>query len=683
MGANFAVYAGEADAVEVCLFDAGGGETRLELPEMHGHVWHGYLPFIEPGQLYGYRAHGPYDPSRGLLYNPNKLLLDPYSRAITGDVVGGRALLAYDVDDRSCPSPLDSAPSMPRSVLVNPYFDWGNDHRPSVHINDSVIYEVHVKGATKLHPEIPEELRGTYLGLAHPAFIDHLQKLGITAVELLPVHQHVDEPFLVKRGLTNYWGYNTIAFFAPHQGYVAGHTTTSAVQEFRTMVKALHEAGIEVILDVVYNHTAEGNHLGPTLCFKGLDNRFYRWVPHQPGVFLDFTGTGNSFNMDHPFVLQLIMDSLRYWVTEMHVDGFRFDLAVTLAREHYRPDRLSAFFDLIQQDPVLDRVTLIAEPWDVGMGGYQVGNFPPGWSEWNGKYRDCVRDYWRASSGELPELATRLAGSSDLYSLEGRTPYASINFITAHDGFTLRDLVSYDEKHNEANKEANRDGADDNRSWNCGVEGPTDDPVVDALRSRQQRNFLTTLLLSQGTPMLLGGDEFGRTQQGNNNAYCQDSEISWFDWSAVDHDLLEFTTKLIALSKEHPVLRRRRFLTGHSVDGNLPDLGWFRPDGHEMSPNDWSAGTLSIGAFFNGDAISERGANGEQVVDQSFYFCCNSYWEPVDFVLPAGFGEHWEVVVDTGGWTVATTSRFHAGDHVSVTSRSMVVLRRPSLTAPR
>ena len=462
-------------------------------------------------------------------------------------------------------------------MIVNPYFDWGNDSPPKVPITDTVIYEVHVKGATKLHPDIPEELRGTYLGLGHPAFVEHLQRLGVTAVELLPVHEHVDEPFLVEKGLVNYWGYNSIGYFAPDQRYAAGHHPSSQVQEFRRMVQALHDAGIEVILDVVYNHTGEGSHLGPTLCFKGFDNRFYRWLPNDPGVYLDFTGCGNSLNMDHPFVLQMVMDSLRYWVTEMHVDGFRFDLAVTLARENYTPDRLSAFFDLIQQDPVLDQVKLIAEPWDVGVGGYMVGNFPPGWGEWNGKYRDCVRDYWRADSGVLPELATRIAGSSDLYTLEGRTPYASINFITAHDGFTLRDLVSYDTKHNEANKEDNRDGANDNSSWNCGAEGPTDDPVVNALRARQQRNFLTTLLLSQGIPMLLGGDEFGRTQQGNNNAYCQDSEISWFDWSAVDEDLYSFTAELIALRKAHPVLRRRRFLTGTATNGDLPDLAWFRP----------------------------------------------------------------------------------------------------------
>ncbi len=446
------------------------------------------------------------------------------------------------------------------------------------------------------------------------------------------------------------------------------------------MVKALHEAGLEVILDVVYNHTGEGNHLGPTLCLKGFDNRFYRWQPDDPGVYLDFTGTGNSLNMDHPFVLQMIMDSLRYWVTEMHVDGFRFDLAVTLARDNYRPDRLSAFFDLMQQDPVLDRVKLIAEPWDVGAGGYQVGNFPPGWSEWNGKYRDCVRDYWRGDSGVLPEFATRLAGSSDLYSLEGRTPYASINFVTAHDGFTLRDLVTYDDKHNEANKEANRDGTDDNRSWNCGVEGPTDDPVVNALRSRQQRNFLTTLLLSQGTPMLVGGDEFGRTQQGNNNAYCQDSDISWFDWGPFDQDLATFTAGLIALRKQHPVLRRRRFLSGTAVDGGLPDLAWLRPDGQVMEPEDWGAGVLSVGAFFNGDAITERGTNGERLVDHSFFLCCNSYWAPETFHLPATFGDGWEVVVDTGAWTVATTGKLAGGDAVAVGARAMVVLRRPPIT---
>ena len=627
MGANVAVYGGQAEAVELCLFEEGS-ETRLELPEMHGHVWHGHLPFVEPGQQYGFRVHGPFDRAKGLLYNPNKLLLDPYARAISGRVVDDDTLLAYVPGHPETPSGLDSAGSVPRSVIVNPYFDWGNDSPPKVPITDTVIYEVHVKGATKLHPDIPEELRGTYIGLGHPAFVEHLQRLGVTAVELLPVHEHVNEPFLVEKGLVNYWGYNSIGYFAPDQRYATGHHPTSQVQEFRRMVQALHDAGIEVILDVVYNHTGEGNHLGPTLCFKGFDNRFYRWLPDDPGVYLDFTGCGNSLNMDHPFVLQMVMDSLRYWVTEMHVDGFRFDLAVTLARENYTPDRLSAFFDLIQQDPVLDQVKLIAEPWDVGVGGYMVGNFPPGWGEWNGKYRDCVRDYWRADSGVLPEFATRIAGSSDLYTLEGRTPYASINFITAHDGFTLRDLVSYDAKHNEANKEDNRDGTNDNSSWNCGAEGPTDDPVVNALRARQQRNFLTTLLLSQGIPMLLGGDEFGRTQQGNNNAYCQDSEISWFDWSALDEDLCSFTAELIALRKAHPVLRRRRFLTGTETNGDLPDLAWFRPDGERMADADWGSGVLSIGAFFNGDAITERAMNGEEIVDSSFFFAINSYWEP-------------------------------------------------------
>src|SRR6516164_3045333 len=570
-GTNFAVFSEVAELVELCLFANDGAETRVALREVDGFIWHGYLPGVGPGQRYGYRVHGPYDPAAGNRCNPAKLLLDPYAKAIEGSVRWDPAVYGYPFGHPDERSDANSAPHMPRSVVVNPYFDWRLDRPPRTPYHETVIYEAHVRGLTRLHPELPQELRGTYQGLAHPVVVRYLQELGITAVELMPIHQFVSDDALARHGLANYWGYNTIGFFAPHNAYSASGSRGQQVPEFKAMVRTLHEAGIEVILDVVYNHTAEGSHLGPTLSFRGIDNAaYYRLVDRDPRFYLDTTGTGNSLLVRHPHVLQMIMDSLRYWVIEMHVDGFRFDLTAALARQFHEVDRLSAFFDLVQQDPVVSQVKLIAEPWDVGEGGYHVGNFPPLWSEWNGKYRDTVRDFWRGQSATLPEFASRLTGSSDLYASDGRHPVASINFVTAHDGFTLADLVSYDHKHNEANGEDNRDGRDDNRSWNCGVEGPTDDPEVNELRALQQRNLLATLLLSQGVPMLLGGDEMGRTQHGNNNAYCQDSETSWlnWDWSAEEQEFLEFVARMVTLRREHPVFARRRFLQGRTVEGD-------------------------------------------------------------------------------------------------------------------
>ncbi|MFA9431751.1 glycogen debranching protein GlgX, partial [Egicoccus sp. AB-alg2] len=625
-GTNFALFSEAADRVELCLFDEAGEEQRVRLTEVTGYVWHGYLPTIGPGQRYGYRVHGPYDPANGSRCNPSKLLIDPYAKAVDGELQWNQAVFGYTFGDPDGPpNTEDSAPFVPRSVVANPYFEWGDDRHPHTPMHETVIYEVHTKGLTQRHPDVPENQRGTYAGLTHPAVIDYLTDLGVTAVELLPVHRHVPESDLVERGLTNYWGYNSIAYLAPHDGYASG-SAEQAVTEFKQMVKTLHRAGIEVILDVVYNHTAEGNHLGPTLSLKGIDNgAYYRLVDGDPRYYMDYTGTGNSMNMRHPHVLQLIMDSLRYWVNEMHVDGFRFDLASTLARELHDVDRLSTFFEVIQQDPVISQVKLIAEPWDVGEGGYQVGNFPPLWSEWNGIYRDTIRDFWRGESATLPEFASRLTGSSDLYESDTRRPGASINFVTAHDGFTLADLVSYNDKHNEANGEDNRDGTDDNRSWNCGVEGPTDDPDVLALRARQQRNFLTTLLLSQGVPMLLGGDELGRTQGGNNNGYCQDNEISWYDWDAVDEDLLAFTRGLIGLRAEHPIFRRRRWFQGRPLRGEeIDDIAWLRPDGTEMDDEDWDASyAKSLQVFLNGRGIASPDPRGQQIVDDSFLVLFN------------------------------------------------------------
>ena len=647
-GTNFSLFSEVAEKVELCLFDDDGFEQRITLDEVDASCWHAYLPSVAPGQRYGYRVHGPWNPEEGQRCNPAKLLLDPYAKAIEGEVEWDQACFPYNFGDENSRNDDDSAPHVPRSVVHNPYFDWGNDRPPDIQLNESVIYEMHVKGFTARHPGIPEAQRGTYAGLGHPAAIEYLQDLGVTAVELLPVHQFVHDSQLVERGLRNYWGYNSIGFLAPHNEYASGGQRGEQVAEFKAMVRAMHEAGIEVILDVVYNHTAEGNQLGPMLSMKGIDNAaYYRLVADEPQFYYDTTGTGNSLNVGHPHTLQLIMDSLRYWVTEMHVDGFRFDLAASLARQFHEVDRLSAFFDLIQQDPVVSQVKLIAEPWDIGEGGYQVGNFPALWSEWNGKYRDTVRDFWRGEPATLGEFATRLTGSSDLYQADSRHPGASVNFVTAHDGFTLRDLVSYNEKHNEANGEDNRDGSDDNRSWNCGAEGETDDRNILTLRRRQQRNFLATLMLSQGVTMLLGGDEAGRTQGGNNNAYCQDNEITWHDWDDIDENLLEFTKRLIALRREHPVLRRRRWFQGRPIRGTV-DLGWCKPDGTEMSDEDWDSGLAnSVGVFLNGEAITDRDRRGQHVTDDSFLLLFNAHSDTIDWSLPEQWGKRWEAVFDT------------------------------------
>jgi isoamylase len=684
-GTNFALFSEVAEQVELCLFDDDGNETRVPLREVDGFVWHGYLLGVGPGQRYGYRVHGPYRPAAGQRCNPAKLLLDPYAKAIEGAVNWHPAVFAYPFDDPDGRNDADSAPHVPRSVVINPYFDWGMDRPPRTPYHETVIYEAHVRGLTKLHPQVPQEERGTYRGLAHPAVIEHLKGLGVTAIELMPVHQFVTDGGLADRGLANYWGYNTIGYFAPHNAYSATGAGGQQVQEFKSMVRDLHEAGIEVILDVVYNHTAEGNHLGPTLCFRGVDNAaYYRLTDQDLRYYLDTTGTGNSLLMRHPHVLQMIMDSLRYWVTEMHVDGFRFDLAAALARQFHEVDRLSAFFDLVQQDPVVSQVKLIAEPWDVGVGGYQVGNFPPLWSEWNGKYRDTVRDFWRGEPATLPEFASRLTGSSDLYQDDARRPVASVNFVTCHDGFTLADLVSYNHKHNEGNGEGNRDGTDDNRSWNCGAEGPTRDPGILALRARQRRNFLATLLVSQGIPMLLAGDEFGRSQRGNNNAYCQDNEISWLDWQQVDHELREFAAELLRFRASHPVFRRRRFFAGRSIRGDrreLGDIAWLTPGGEEMSDEDWEAGSARcMAVFLNGDAISEPGPRGERMSDDSFLLLFNASEQDVQFTIPPPrYGDRWAKEFDTSLPRAADAEEASAakpGDLVPVPSRSMQVLRR-------
>jgi isoamylase len=658
-GTNFALFSEVADRVELCLFDEAGAESRVELSEVDGFVWHGYLPAIGPGQRYGYRVHGRYDPRRGARCAPSKLLLDPYGKAVEGEVTWNEALFDYQWSDPRRPNTTNSAPFMPKNVVINPFFDWGNDRPPHIPYHETVIYEAHVRGLTLRHPQIPLHQRGTYAGLAHPAVIEHLKRIGVTAVELLPVHQFVPEQAMVARGLTNYWGYNTIGFLAPHNRYCSAGQRGEQVGEFKTMVKALHTAGIEIILDVVYNHTAEGDGRGPTLCFRGIDNHaYYRLDDSNPWRYVDYTGCGNSLNVRHPHSLQLIMDSLRYWILEMHVDGFRFDLASALARELHDVDRLSTFFDLVQQDPVVSQVKLIAEPWDVGEGGYQVGNFPPLWTEWNGKYRDTVRDYWRGQPATLPEFASRLTGSSDLYETSGRRPVASINFVTCHDGFTLADLVSYNSKHNEANGEDNRDGTDDNRSWNCGVEGPAEDSGIIELRARQERNFLVTLFLSQGIPMMLSGDEMGRTQAGNNNAYCQDNEISWVDWSraAGERDLLAFTQKLARLRRRHPVFRRRRFFQGAyrgAGDGSggdaAVDIAWLTPSGDEMTDADWRASyAKSVAVFLNGSAITEPDPRGDRVTDRKFLLLFNAGADPITFTIPeARLGTDWEIVVDT------------------------------------
>jgi glycogen operon protein len=685
-GTNFALFSEIGSKVELCLFDASGNEQRFPLPEKTGFAWHGYLAGIEPGQRYGYRVHGPWEPEKGARCNPAKLLLDPYARAVEGHPKWDESIYPYKMGEGDqALSGADSAPFMPRSVVTNPYFDWSEDRPPRHPWHETVVYEVHVKGFTQRHPEVPEEQRGKYAGMASPAAIEHLHSLGVTAVELLPIHQFVHSQHLLDKGLRNYWGYDSIGFFAPHNEYSSRGQRGEQVQEFKSMVKALHRAGIEVLLDVVYNHTCEGNHLGPMLSFKGIDNAaYYRTMADDPRYYMDYTGTGNSLNMRQPYTLQLLMDSLRYWIEEMHVDGFRFDLASALARELHEVDRLSAFFDLIQQDPVVSRVKLIAEPWDVGEGGYQVGNFPPQWSEWNGKYRDTVRDYWRGQDSLIGEFAQRFTGSSDLYASTGRKPHASVNFVTAHDGFTLRDLVSYNDKHNEANKEDNKDGDNNNRSWNCGAEGDAQDENVLKLRSRQIRNFLSTLLLSQGVPMLVAGDEMGRTQRGNNNGYCQDNEISWIDWEHQDEDLLEFTRALIKLRMEHPIFRRRGWFQGSELRGtDVKDLAWFTPDAKEMSDQDWQAGfAKSLGVFLNGASIQRMGEHGERVKDDSFYVIFNAHHEPLQFTLPpAQLAAKWGQVLDTSTENAPELRRsrkgqsLEAGAKLEVQPRSVVVLR--------
>lgn len=683
-GVNFALYSQVAQKVELCLFDEHDVETRIEMTERNSYVWHNYIPGLHPGQRYGYRVYGPYDPVHGLRCNPNKLLLDPYAKAIEGNIDGDESLFSYwfkSPDDNSAMNDLDSAAHTMKSAVINPYFDWGNDQHPYISYHDSVIYEAHVRGMTNLNMDVPLDIRGTYAGLAYPSVIEYLKKLGITAIELMPIHQFVNDSFLQEKGLSNYWGYNTIGFFAPHNAYSSSGERGEQVNEFKSMVKAYHRAGMEVILDVVYNHTAEGNHMGPTLSFKGIDNAsYYRLVEGDQQHYFDTTGTGNSLLMRSPHALQLITDSLRYWVTEMHVDGFRFDLAATLARQFQEVDKLSAFFDIVEQDPIISRVKLIAEPWDLGSGGYQVGGFPSSWSEWNGRYRDTVRDFWRSQPSTLPEFASRLMGSSDLYQVNGRRPVASVNFITAHDGFTMNDLVSYNEKHNEANGEGNRDGESNNRSWNCGVEGPTNIPDVNDLRQRQMRNMFATLLFSQGIPMICGGDEVARTQQGNNNAYCQDNEISWTNWHLDKgrKELLAFVSKLIHLRLDHPVLHRRRFFTGREPgdDSNtIPQVEWFDHTGSIMDMDDWqNTHAFSMMIYLNGSDIPEVDWYGNRMVDNDFILIFNAHYEPIMFTLPdERYGRKWQLVVDTHNPNEPALS-YEAGFMITAQSRSFLML---------
>ena len=683
-GVNFALFSQVAEKVELCLFDEEDHETRIEMTEQNSYVWHNYIPGLQPGQRYGYRVYGPYNPALGQRCNPSKLLLDPYAKAIEGNIDDDPSLFSYDMsnpDDINAINTQDSAAHTMKSVVVNPYFDWGNDQHPNISYHDSVIYEAHVRGMTNLNQDVPPDIRGTYAGLAYPAVIDYLKKLGITAIELMPIHQFVNDSFLQQKGLSNYWGYNTIGFFAPHNAYSSVGERGQQVNEFKSMVKAYHRAGMEVILDVVYNHTAKGNHMGPTLSFKGIDNQaYYRLVDNDPYHYFDTTGTGNSLLMRSPHALQLITDSLRYWVTEMHVDGFRFDLAATLARQFQEVDKLSAFFDIVEQDPVISRVKLIAEPWDLGSGGYQVGGFPSSWSEGNGRYRDCVRDFWRSQPSTLPEFASRLMGSSDLYEVNGRRPVASVNFVTAHDGFTLNDLVSYNEKHNDANGEGNRDGESNNRSWNCGVEGETTIRDVNELRQRQMRNMFSTLLVSQGIPMICGGDEVARTQQGNNNAYCQDNEISWTHWDLDDDrkSLLAFVSKLIHLRLDHPVLHRRRFFTGRKAgdDPNtIPEVEWFDHTGSIMDMNDWqNTHAFSMMVYLNGADIPEMDYYGNPTVDNDFILIFNAHYEPIQFTLPdENYGSKWKLVVDTYN-PDGPELNYEAGFAITAQSRSFMLL---------
>lgn len=679
VGTNFSLFSEIAERVELCLFDDDDKETRVDLEEVTGYCWHGYLPAIGPGQRYGYRVHGPWDPKNGHKCNPAKLLLDPYAKAFSGRIEWDEAVFPYNFKKgHEHRSESDSGPFIPRCLVNQPFFDWNGDRLLRIPWHETIIYETHVKGLTMNHPDVPDELRGTYAGLAHPAIINYLTELNITAVELLPIHQFVHDKHLIDRNLRNYWGYNSISYFAPHDEYVSDFRAGGAVAEFKNMVKTLHRAGIEVILDVVYNHTAEGNHLGPMLSLKGIDNAYYYRLTDDKRYFMDYTGCGNSLNMRNPHVLQLIMDSLRYWILEMHVDGFRFDLAATLARELHDVNKLSAFFDIIQQDPVINQVKLIAEPWDIGEGGYQVGNFPPVWTEWNGKFRDCIRDFWRGEEQTLQEFASRFTGSSDLYENSSRRPFASINFVTCHDGFTMTDLVSYNEKHNEANGEDNNDGESHNRSWNCGAEGPTDDVEVIRLRKRQIRNFLATLLLSQGVPMLLGGDEIGRTQQGNNNTYCQDNEITWYDWKAVDEELLEFCRKLIRFRRSHPAFRRRGWFQGKLIHGSgTRDIAWFTIQGEEMTEQDWEHGyTQTLGIYLNG-AVRAPNPQKEALTDDNFYILINAHHEPLSCTLPdAQFADRWLFVFGTDGdWDESGEEEYEAGDRIEIEARSLIVLR--------
>lgn len=683
-GVNFAIYASNATKVELCLFKTPQDEVeyvKIDICEHSHHIWHTYIPHLKPGQLYGYRVHGPYEPENGLRYNANKLLIDPYAKAISGVIDWHDSLFGYDVysnDKDFAFSETDSAPFIPKSVVINPKFDWEDDCSPHTSYQNTIIYEAHVKGFTKLHPEIPEEIRGSYAAMGHRVTIQYLKKLGITAIELMPIQHFVADRHLVEQGLTNYWGYNTIGFFAPDARYASSGKCGEQVTEFKQMVKELHKAGIEVILDVVYNHTAEGNHLGPTLSFKGIDNEGYYRLTEDKRFYMDYTGTGNTLNAYLPNVLRLLMDSLRYWITEMHVDGFRFDLASTLARGLHEVDRLSAFFDIIHQDPIISQVKLIAEPWDIGEGGYQVGKFPQGWGEWNGKYRDCVRDYWRGEHSTLAEFAQRFTGSADLYKDDFRNPTASINFITAHDGFTLNDLVTYNEKHNEANGENNNDGESHNRSNNYGVEGPTDDEVINQIREQQKRNFITTLFLSQGVPMMVAGDEMSRTQKGNNNAYCQDNEISWIDWENADQELMEFTSKLIHFRRKHPAFARKRWFRGAPIKG-VEDIAWFLPEGEQLSDDHWNNDfAKSLAVFINGRALRTRNEVGEAMIDDGFYVIFNAHWEPVEYKLPGDlYAKNWTKIIDTTGHEVVDEDTYEADSTITVGGRSIVVLHHP------
>ena len=688
-GVNFALFSENATGVTLCLFDAEDEKetARIKLTEYTDQVWHVYLPGIKPGQLYGYRVDGPWDPEKGLLFNESHLLLDPYAKAINGRIDWSDAMFGYQVqsedEDRDLiKNETESADGMNKSVVIDHKFDWGDENRPNTPLHNSIIYELHVKGFTARHPDVDPSIKGTYKGLSHPKVIEHLKAMGVTAVELMPVHQFVNDRHLVENGLSNYWGYNSIGFFAPHSAYASSGSNGEQVTEFKEMVKALHKADLEVILDVVYNHTAEGNHYGPTLCFKGIDNQaYYRLVEDTPRYYMDYTGTGNSLNMLHPRTLQLVMDSLRYWITEMHVDGFRFDLASTLARGLLEVGKLSTFLDTIHQDPIISQVKLIAEPWDIGEGGYQVGNFPILWAEWNGKYRDSVRRFWKGDESEVAELAFRLSGSSDLYMMNGRQPSASINFITAHDGFTLNDLVSYDEKHNEANKEDNKDGESENLSWNCGVEGPTDDPEINELREQQKRNFMATLLLSQGVPMICSGDEYGRTQLGNNNGYCQDNEISWFNWEWEDkhRDFFDFTCKMIAFRQKSPIFHRRRFFHGRHIQGEeVKDIRWIRTDGQDMTNEEWSTSYVrSMGMLLNGQVMEEVDEKGNIIKDGIFLVLANAYWEPVEFTLPKnGKTSLWEMLMDTANPEGSFNSHKIKENKYVVHSRSLVLLQQ-------